>query len=65
MLPSQVAREATTFDLTVIEASRRWEEHQHRQSRGLKPELPPAPDLSQQEMQQMIKQAREKPRRKK
>jgi hypothetical protein len=65
MLPSQVAREATTFDLTVIEAGRLWEQHQHRLARGEKPELPPAPELSQQEMQQMIKQAREKPRRKK
>ena len=56
MLPSQVAASATTYDLQVFNSLMTWEQEQQDKASGIKP----VPKLSEDEMQAMIKKAREK-----
>lgn len=57
LLPSEVLARATTFDLTVLDVSARWERYQFEKQNGkLKTEVP---DLSEQEMLDMIRKVKE------
>ncbi len=57
LLPSEVMNRATTFDLQVLDISAKWERHQReRAETGGKP---PIPQLSQEQMLEMIRKTRE------
>jgi hypothetical protein len=57
MLPSEVLCRATTFDLSILDASAKWERYQYDKANGVTPKnaLP-----NQEEMLAMIKRVREK-----
>ena len=62
MLPSEALERATTFDLYVLDVSSRWVKYQQDMAdskhKGVAP--PPAKNLSQQQMKDMIARARER-----
>ena len=55
LLPSEVIARATTFDLYVIDLSARYERHRTDLAEG---KAAPAPKLTQNQMLEMIRQAR-------
>jgi len=62
MLPSEALERATTFDLYVLDVSSRYVKYQQdladNKQKGVAP--PPAKKLTQQQMMDMIKRARER-----
>jgi hypothetical protein len=62
LLPSEALERASTFDLYVLDVSSRWVKYQQdmadSKQKGVAP--PPAKNLSQQQMMDMIKRARER-----
>jgi hypothetical protein len=56
MLPSQIAADATAYDLQVFNSLMAWEQEQQAKAAGKKP----APNLSQEDMQSMLQRVREK-----
>jgi hypothetical protein len=60
-LPSEVMARATTFDLYVLDVHTKWVKYQHEQEKAKgegKTIAPRAPQLSQQQMLDMIKRTR-------
>lgn len=57
MLPSQVAQQATTYDLMIADVLSSWENYQIQKATG---KIAP-PDLTQSEMLEMLRKARNEP----
>ena len=53
MLPSQVIRDASTFDLYIMDAAISYHNHQQRKQSGQSPEL------STEELMEMMKKAKQ------
>lgn len=66
LLPSEVIHRADTYDLEVLGASSKWEQHQAKEQerkrvfgkKGAKAVPPPARDLSQKELLNIISQTK-------
>jgi len=59
LLPSEAMARASTFDLHILDLSSRYERYKHEQSESGQG-APKVPKLSVEEMQAMIKRARER-----
>ena len=53
-LPSYVRANATTYDVMVMDMMLSWEEQAREQANGIKP----VPELTQEQMMEMIKRTR-------
>lgn len=63
LLPSEVLARADTYDLEVLGASVKWEHHKRQESERKVPGMkgpPPIPDLSQEELLNIVTKAKKK-----
>jgi hypothetical protein len=56
MLPSQVVKEATTYDLMIADVMSAWEDYQIKKSSG----KPVVPDLTNEELLDIFNKGKEK-----
>jgi hypothetical protein len=56
MLPSQVVKEATTYDLMIADVMSAWEDYQIKKSSG----KPVVPDLTNEELLEIFNKGKEK-----
>jgi len=56
MLPSQVVKEATTYDLMIADVMSAWEDYQIKKSSG----KPVVPDLTSEELLDIFNKGKEK-----
>lgn len=56
-LPSEVMRDATTFDVSVADLGENYKDYLYKKSRG--EYKPPVPELTQEQMLEMVKRVKE------
>lgn len=59
LLPSEALARATTFDLTVLDISAKWENYQRAKAEN--GGRPPTPELTQDQMMDMINRVKGQP----
>lgn len=60
LLPSQILEQATTFDLYVLDVSTRWANHQYNVANSKNPVAKARPNLSEEEMLELVSKAKQR-----